>query len=49
MDEAQNVYKIIFSSKGLENYQPPPAFLKSMQNDVKIKLSGETQHRANFC
>ena len=48
MDETQNVYKIIFSSKGLENYQPPPSFIKQVQNERKIWLSGETSHRANF-
>ena len=41
------MFKIIFSSKGLEKYQPPPSFLKQMQADNKLRLS-ETSHRANF-
>ena len=48
MDDQSNVYKIIFSSKGLERYQPPPGFINKVQNETKIELRSDTSHRANF-
>ena len=48
MDDQSNVYKIIFSSKGLERYQPPPGFTNKVQNETKIELKSDTSHRANF-
>ena len=48
MDDQSNVYKIIFSSKGLERYQPPPGFTNKVQNETKIELKSDISHRANF-
>lgn len=48
MDEQQNVFKIIYSSKGLEKYKPPQAFVKTVLNEPKVRASSETSHRANF-
>jgi len=41
------VFKIIYTSKGLEKYKPPSNFAK-MLSDAKVRLSSESSHRANF-
>jgi len=48
MDESQSVFKIIYSSKGLEKYKPPQVFIKTVLNEPKVRASSETSHRANF-
>ena len=47
-DEQKHEYKIIYSSKGLENYQPPPKFIRQLESsNTKIRLN-ENSHRAGF-
>lgn len=47
VDEQANVFKIIYTSRGLEKYKPPASVTK-MLSDAKIRISPESSHRANF-
>ena len=48
-DQQSSAYKLMYSSKGLENYQPPANFCKQVLSETKIKLSGsEAGQRASF-
>ena len=48
LDEQKNHFKIIYSSRNLENYTPPPKFLRQLEaSNIKLR-SNESSHRAGF-
>ena len=48
LDEQKNHFKIIYSSRNLENYTPPAKFLRQLEaSNIKLKPN-ESSHRAGF-